>query len=98
MALEAGFRAHAGSFVLDVAFATGLDASFETGGGVTAVLGPSGAGKTLTLRAIAGLLRPDAGRIVLDGRVFFDADAGVDLPARKRRVGSSSRSTPSSRT
>ncbi|MCH8974750.1 MAG: ATP-binding cassette domain-containing protein [Chloroflexi bacterium] len=79
MALEAAFRAHAGSFVLDVAF--------ETGDGVTAILGPSGAGKTLTLRAIAGLLRPDAGRIVLDGRVLFDADAGVDLPARKRRVG-----------
>ena len=79
MALEAAFRAHAGGFVLDI--------EFETGDGVTAILGPSGAGKTLTLRAIAGLLRPDAGRIVLDGRVLFDADAGVDLPARKRRVG-----------
>ena len=79
MALEAAFRAHAGSFVLDVAF--------ETGDGVTAILGPSGAGKTLTLRAIAGLLRPDAGHIGVDGRVLFDADAGIDLPARKRHIG-----------
>ena len=79
MALEAAFRAHIGSFVLDVAFATG--------GGTTAILGPSGAGKTLTLRAIAGLLRPDGGRIAVNGRALFDADAGIDLPARKRRVG-----------
>ena len=79
MALEAAFRAHAGSFDLDVAFATG--------GSTTAILGPSGAGKTLTLRAIAGLLRPDDGRIAVDGRALFDAGAGVDVPARKRRVG-----------
>ncbi len=79
MAREVALRAHIGSFVLDVAFATG--------GGTTAILGPSGAGKTLTLRAIAGLLRPDGGRIAVDGRTLFDADAGVDLPARKRRVG-----------
>ena len=79
MALEVAFRAHAGSFVLDVAFATD--------GGTTAILGPSGAGKTLTLRAIAGLLRPDGGRIAVDGRTLFDGDAGIDVPARKRRVG-----------
>ncbi|MCH7655973.1 MAG: ATP-binding cassette domain-containing protein [Chloroflexi bacterium] len=79
MALEVAFRAHAGSFVLDVAFATD--------GGTTAILGPSGAGKTLTLRAIAGLLRPDGGRIAVNGRTLFDGDAGIDVPARKRRVG-----------
>jgi ABC-type sulfate/molybdate transport systems ATPase subunit len=64
-----------------------LDVAFDAPGGVTALLGPSGAGKTLTLRAIAGLLRPDAGRIVVGGRVLFDAGAGVDVPARERRVG-----------
>ena len=79
MALEAAFRAHIGSFGLDVVFATGGD--------TTAILGPSGAGKTLTLRAIAGLLRPDDGRIAVDGRALFDADAGIDVPARKRRIG-----------
>lgn len=64
-----------------------LDVAFDSIGGVTALLGPSGAGKTLTLRAIAGLLRPDSGRIACGGRVLFDAAAGVDLPARARRVG-----------
>lgn len=52
----------------------------------TVILGPSGAGKTLTLKAIAGLLRPDAGHIHLDGRVLFDAAAGVNLSAQSREV------------
>lgn len=50
------------------------------------IVGPSGSGKSLTLKAIAGLLRPDAGAIRLDGRVLFDAAAGVDLPSRAREV------------
>jgi len=52
-----------------------------------AVFGPSGSGKTSILRMIAGLLRPDAGRIVVDGTTWFDSVAGVDLPARRRRAG-----------
>ena len=64
-----------------------LDVAFRAPRGVTALAGPSGAGKTLTLRAVAGLLRPDAGRVACGGRVLFDAAAGVDLPARARRVG-----------
>jgi molybdate transport system ATP-binding protein len=54
---------------------------------VTALFGPSGAGKTSVVHAIAGLVRPHEGRIVIDGRVLFDARAGIDLPAEERRVG-----------
>jgi molybdate transport system ATP-binding protein len=64
-----------------------LDAAWSAGDGVAVLFGPSGAGKTLTLRCLAGLLRPDAGRIVVDGTVYFDAAAGVDLPVQRRRVG-----------
>jgi molybdate transport system ATP-binding protein len=64
-----------------------LDVEWTAGGGVAALFGPSGAGKTLTLQCMAGLLRPDAGRIVVDGRVLFDAAAGVDIPPQSRRVG-----------
>ncbi|HSE93204.1 MAG TPA: ABC transporter ATP-binding protein [Methylomirabilota bacterium] len=64
-----------------------LDAAWSAGDGVAVLFGPSGAGKTLTLQCLAGLLRPDAGRIVVDGTVYFDAAAGIDLPAQRRRVG-----------
>jgi molybdate transport system ATP-binding protein len=52
-----------------------------------ALFGPSGCGKTTSLLAIAGLRRPQAGRIVLDGRVLFDSTAGVDVPAAARQLG-----------
>jgi molybdenum ABC transporter ATP-binding protein len=64
-----------------------LDAEFAAPAGITALFGPSGAGKTLTLRCIAGLTRPDAGRIEVAGRTLFDSATGIDLPARDRRVG-----------
>jgi molybdate transport system ATP-binding protein len=51
------------------------------------VYGPSGAGKTTLLRALAGLVRPEAGRIVVGEHVLFDSDAGVDVPIRHRGVG-----------
>lgn len=54
---------------------------------VVALVGPSGAGKTSVLNAIAGLVRPQAGRIAVEGRVLFDAAARVDVPAHKRRIG-----------
>jgi ABC-type sulfate/molybdate transport systems ATPase subunit len=64
-----------------------LDVHFESTLGVTALLGPSGAGKTLTLRAIAGLLTPHAGRIAVGDAVLFDHDARINVSARARRVG-----------
>jgi molybdate transport system ATP-binding protein len=77
--LEVALRASVGAFRLDVAF--------RSNAAVTALVGPSGAGKSLTLRALAGLLRGVDGRVVVDGAVWLDAAAGVDLPARARRVG-----------
>ena len=53
----------------------------------TALLGASGCGKSMTLRCIAGIVRPDEGRIVLDGRVLFDSAQGIDLPPQQRNVG-----------
>jgi molybdate transport system ATP-binding protein len=63
-----------------------IDAIFESTG-VTALFGPSGSGKTSIINMIAGLMRPDAGRIVLDGDVLFDAAARLDMRPWKRRIG-----------
>jgi molybdate transport system ATP-binding protein len=52
-----------------------------------ALFGPSGAGKSLTLQVLAGLVRPDRGRIVIDNEVWLDRTRNVELPARARRVG-----------
>ncbi len=52
-----------------------------------ALFGDSGCGKTSTLHAIAGLLKPARGRIALDGRVLFDSDAHIDVPVARRRLG-----------
>ena len=64
-----------------------LDFSFETESKRIGILGASGSGKSLTLKAIAGLIRPDEGRILLDGRVLYDSASGVDVKAGKRKVG-----------
>lgn len=64
-----------------------LRAQFEAGQTATAILGASGCGKSMTLRCIAGIVRPDSGRIVLDGRVLFDSAKGIDLPPQQRGVG-----------
>ena len=55
--------------------------------GVTCVVGPSGAGKTTLLRLVAGLLAPDAGRIVLGGRVLYDGRDRTNVPSFAREIG-----------
>ncbi len=55
--------------------------------GITALFGPSGAGKSMTLACIAGLNRPDAGRIAFNGSVLFDSEQHIDLPPQRRAVG-----------
>ncbi|MEM6425700.1 MAG: molybdate ABC transporter permease subunit, partial [Cyanobacteria bacterium P01_D01_bin.128] len=64
-----------------------LNLSFSTDRRPLGLLGASGAGKSLILRCIAGTETPDAGRIVLNGRVLFDSERGINLPSRDRRVG-----------
>jgi molybdate transport system ATP-binding protein len=64
-----------------------LEVGFEAGSGVTALYGPSGSGKTLTLDCIAGFVAPDAGRIMLDNRILFDAESGVRLRPQQRSIG-----------
>jgi molybdate transport system ATP-binding protein len=53
----------------------------------TVIYGPSGSGKSLTLQALAGLLKPDGGRIAFDNEVLYDGAASIDIPARSRRFG-----------
>ncbi|CAN7558526.1 ABC transporter ATP-binding protein [Variovorax paradoxus] len=64
-----------------------LAARFATDVPFAALYGPSGAGKTLTLQAIAGLLHPSAGHVRLDGRTLYDSARGIDVPAPARRIG-----------
>ena len=64
-----------------------LDVSFAAPPGVTILFGASGSGKSTTLHAIAGLLRPDEGSIAVGGQIFFDAGRRLDVPIRKRGVG-----------
>lgn len=64
-----------------------LRVSFTAGQGTLALLGASGCGKSMTLQCIAGIARPDEGRITLNGRVLFDSARHIDLPPQKRKVG-----------
>ena len=64
-----------------------LESAFTCEAPVTGLLGASGCGKSMTLRCIAGVEKPDEGRIELDGRVLFDSAAGIDLKPQKRQVG-----------
>jgi molybdate transport system ATP-binding protein len=66
-----------------------LDAAFEFGDGakVTALFGPSGSGKSTVINAIAGLIQPEFGRLVLGGETLLDTDRDISVPARARRIG-----------
>jgi molybdate transport system ATP-binding protein len=64
-----------------------LEARFRSSGSLTALFGPSGSGKTSLVRAIAGLIVPDEARIVVNGRVLVDRQAGIFVPGHRRRVG-----------
>jgi molybdate transport system ATP-binding protein len=66
-----------------------LETEFETGDepGCLGILGASGSGKSLTLKCIAGIERPDEGRIEVNGRVLFDSAGGINLKPQERRVG-----------
>jgi molybdate transport system ATP-binding protein len=64
-----------------------LDVAFRAPAGVTALFGRSGSGKTSIVNAVAGLLRPDRGRIVAGGTVLTDTGAGLHVPVHRRRVG-----------
>jgi molybdate transport system ATP-binding protein len=75
---------------VDVRFARGdfhLEAKFVADAPIVALFGRSGSGKTTLVNAIAGLVRPQQGRIVIDGRVLFDSQARIDLAPESRRVG-----------
>ena len=80
MALSVQIEKRLGSFQLKAAFTA-------EPGEILALLGPSGCGKSMTLKCIAGIEKPDQGRIELDGRVLFDKAAGIDLPPQARGVG-----------
>ena len=80
MTLEVQVAKRLPSFSLDVAFQA-------QAGSPLAILGPSGSGKTMLLRCIAGLERPDRGRVVLRDRVLLDSERAIQTPARSREVG-----------
>lgn len=79
MSLEVSVEKTLGSFA--------LKAVFSCGPGITALFGQSGSGKTSVVNMIAGLLRPERGRIAVDGRRLFDSAAKTHVPPHRRRIG-----------
>ena len=64
-----------------------MDVVFEHDGGSLGILGGSGMGKSMTLKMIAGLVKPDSGKVIVDGRTVYDSAAKIDMPARERHIG-----------
>lgn len=64
-----------------------LDLTLTADDGITVLAGASGAGKSTLLHCLTGLVRPDAGRIVIHGRPLFDSDCRIDVAAHRRRIG-----------
>ena len=79
MAVEVDIEKRLGNFQLSV--------QFQAGEETLAILGSSGCGKTMTLKCIAGIEKPDCGRIVLNQKVLFDSAKGIDLPPQQRHTG-----------
>jgi molybdate transport system ATP-binding protein len=64
-----------------------LDASLQLDHRVTAIFGPSGSGKSTLLGVIAGIIKPDSGRIVVNGECLFDSQKRINKPIHARRIG-----------
>lgn len=79
MSLEVQIEKRLGDFLLKL--------DFKCEGELTAILGASGSGKSMTLKCIAGIEKPDKGRIILNGRVMFDSEQKINLPPQERKVG-----------
>ena len=79
MSLSAAFSKKLGHFQLDV--------NLHANAGIMGILGASGCGKSLTLKCLAGIEKPDTGKIVLDGVTLFDSEKGINLPPQKRKTG-----------
>ena len=79
MSLSVHIRKKLGEFRLQI--------DFEHPQGITGLLGASGCGKSMTLKCIAGIVKPDEGRIMLNGRVLFDSDKGINIKPQERHVG-----------
>jgi len=77
--IDVDLKRHLGAFDLEIAFSNDQ--------GITALFGRSGSGKSLTINMIAGLSKPDAGRIILDDHVIVDVEKKIFLPPYKRRIG-----------
>lgn len=81
MSLEVAITKKLKDITLDISFST------SNGEGITGILGASGCGKSMTLKCIAGIVTPDQGRIVLNGRALFDSSSGINLKTQDRGVG-----------
>lgn len=79
MTIDVALRHRQGDFTLDLAF--------HSAAPVVALFGPSGSGKSTVLHAIAGLLRPETGRVMVGGRLLTDTAAGLHVPPHRRRIG-----------
>lgn len=78
------------TLAVDTTTSTGsftVDAQFEATTGITALFGPSGSGKSVTLATVAGLLRPVRGSVTLEGRVVADPAHRIHIPTQQRRIG-----------
>ncbi len=77
--IDVSIKKQLGSFRLDV--------DFSSDHKTTGILGASGCGKSMTLKCIAGIERPDSGHIIINGRILFDSEKKIDLKPQKRRIG-----------